>query len=247
MNRRKFMMGCGCMVAGSMPEISAAQDSEGFEGKICAFGGRLRGKVKDLGDPSPEALKLVRRITDSVGIRPNFKLMAARIETNVLGFATIRHGRRLIVYNREAYPDNPGRTSWRHILTLAHEVGHHISSHLLVDEYSGHEQELEVDRFAGFAMHKLGAPLEQVTATFWDWPASDTHPSGLARKEAVADGWRHAKAMQALEGPRCKPGWIGGELNVNGTTCRIVQKCEGQNHTPQLACRGFDGVWRKVR
>ena len=248
MNRRRFIAGCGCLGVTSLlsPGHAISDGAATFGNRVCAFGGSVTGAVSNVGRPSEQAVRIIGRITDGVGIRRNFKILAADIE-HWLAFATIHDEKRYIVYDRSSFSWPDGQALWAGVLTFGHEVGHHIASHVFANEQSQHEQELEADQFAGFAMYKLGATLEQATARFWDWPASSTHPAGLVRKNAVADGWHQAAQMAEAKPERCTPGLIGTELDVDGASCRIVRSCEGGGETLRLACKDYDDRWRWMR
>jgi len=239
------------MAAFPFPAPAIAQDSETelFNGKICGFrfSSPVFGRVSNIGAPSNEALKIVGWITDSVGIRQNFAILAADIERYAVAFATIRGGQRFIVYNRSGFSWSNGRASWGDVSTMAHEVGHHLASHVYADEYSQYEQELEADTFSGFTMSKLGATLEQAVSNFWDWPATKWHPGGIRRKKAVETGWLLAEKMKEQEDASCAPGWLGDKKEVEGATCRIVRSCDGRRQTIRLACKDYDNRWRWMR
>lgn len=250
MSRRRFLAGCGCMAASHLllPNDVLAVAPMTFENKICAFGGsRAMGRVTNLGKPAPEAVKMVRWMTDIVGIRQNIKVVAADIERYVKAFATIKNRQRYIVYNRADFDWKDGRTSFDDLTTMGHEVGHHVPSHVMTQELSEHEEELEADRFSGFIMSKLGATLEQATKKFWDWPATEWHPGGLRRKQAVADGWHHGEKMKLAQSAKCSPGFTGDEINIDGTICRMTRVCEGRQAVSRLACKDYEGIWRWKR
>ena len=242
------MAGCGCLGATSLlpPGHATSGSAVTFGNPVCAFGGSVTGAVSNVGRPSEQAVKIIGRITDGVGIRRNFKILAADIE-HWLAFATIHDEKRYIVYDRSSFNWPDGQALWAGVLTFGHEVGHHIASHVFANDQTQHEQELEADQFAGFAMYKLGATLEQATARFWDWPTTDTHPEGLRRKKAVEAGWRRAEKMKAIEAGHCSNGWAGDVFDVDGASCRIVRSCEGGKESLRLACKDYDDRWRWMR
>lgn len=230
-----MLAGCG--------RQSEAEDM--FTGRICAFGSTpATGKTTGLGPPSPEAVKIVQRISDGVGIRANFKIVAADIERYAKAFATVRDGQRYIVYNRKNFRWSKGQAGWADVATMAHEVGHHIASHVYVNEYSGHEQELEADRFSGFAMARLGASLKQATARFGNATATKYHPSGADRRKAVEQGWKEGRRMMNLEAEPCTAGWTGQPVDVDGSLCRVARVCTNGRSQTRLACEEYDGTWR---
>lgn len=234
--------GSAALLAGCTPVNEADQSLIGqlrIFGSMPAFAG-----AKNVGPPSPEAVKVARRIAQGVGIRPNFKILAADVRDGATAFATIRNGKRYIVYDRKMLRLKNGSANWRDLFIVAHEIGHHLGSHVYVSEYSDHEQELEADRFAAFALGKLGASREQATSWFADWPASKTHPSGARRRKEAAQGWEDAQRLKRLETGSCKSGWVGDKLDIEGAMCRIAQACARGEQATRLACQDYDGVWR---
>lgn len=238
------MASCGCWALFGSGASAHDKQAALFSGRICAFGpSPVYGRVTNLGPPSPEAVKIVERITQSVGIRSNFKIIAADIERYAKAFATIENGRRVIVYNRAEFNWSDGKADWSDVGTMAHEVGHHIASHVFTSEYGAYERELEADRFSGFAMFKMGASIVEAASRFWDWPATQYHPGGLRRREAVEAGWINAKKMKQAEGERCMPGWESAETDIDGSVCRIARTCEDGTPQSRLACQDYDGAW----
>ncbi|MCB2062391.1 MAG: hypothetical protein KDE25_02850 [Novosphingobium sp.] len=235
-------VGCAALL-GACSAPGAAQPE--LTGRACAFGSApVFAGARNVGPPSPEAVKIVERITQGVGIRPNFKIFAADIVPNTVAFATIRDGQRYIVYDRASLDWSKGRTKWSDVVVLAHEIGHHLASHLFVSEYAEHDQELEADRFAGFALARLGASQKQATSWYGDWPETPTHPSGARRRKVVEAGWMAGQHLKRLEAEPCTPGWAGSVIDVVGATCRIARSCNSGTPQTRLACEGAGGVWR---
>lgn len=253
MTRRSMLVGCGCAV---MSGSAFAQD-EGevlFQGRICAenFGtSAFRGRVTNVGDPAPEASSILRSILDVAGIQHDILLRAADIERNARAFATIRNGTRYIVYDRKQHDWGSGKANWFDVKTMGHEVGHHVASHTAVSEYGKHKRELEADFFAGYALARLGAPREKIERLFWDWEGTAWHPGGLKRKATTMAGFDQAERLKRFESsrlnPTCKPGWSTDEIDIDGTTCRIANQCEGGQSIQRMACQDYDGIWRWMR
>jgi len=220
---------------------------------------RFKGTSR-VGSPATNAVNILNRICDVVGIRKNITLLAAHIRPSqkTAAFAAMRDGRRYIVYDRDAVPWPENNLSWKSVKVMAHEVGHHLGTHIYNREYSGHEQELEADRFAGFAMSRMGATLDQATSWFsWDWPATPSHPSARNRRAAVREGWLLGEDMKRREGSQnvrtvtqtryvkepCSREFVGAELQIGGRTCRIVKTCNGSDNGVRLACQDLRGNW----
>ena len=146
---------------------------------------------------SADAERIVAGIMDAIGIEGNFKIKVAHVP-NVE--AAIRHHERYILYNPE-FVNNVNavaRDKWASIFILAHEVGHHLEGHTLADVKSRPDIELQADQFAGFALCKMGATLEQVQLAMHfiaEVEASKTHPGRADRLAAIEKGWDKAEAQ----------------------------------------------------
>jgi len=219
-------------------------------GVICAFKGALPEFVhtKRVSPAPPEAQRAVALIVDGVGLRRNFEVLQGEFARKVGGFATIRGGRRYIVYDAEEFSFGAGRTDWVAMGLLGHEIGHHLASHVYLDGASSHADELEADRFAGVALARLGASLDQALA--WtaalNREATESHPARARRQEEAEAGWRHGRAMVAREGGGCRPGWEGERFALEGRTCRIARVCEEGRARARPTCRDASGIWRWV-
>ena len=75
---------------------------------------------------------------------------------------------------------------------MAHEIAHHLSGHTITPGGSRPEIELEADKFSGFVLQKMGAPLiaaTQMIMTVGSDHASPTHPAKQQRADAIREGW----------------------------------------------------------
>ena len=194
----------------------------------------------------PEAYAAVRLILDSVGLTANFEILAGRFSAKVGGFATMRSGRRYIVYDEEEFAFGDGRTDWDAMGLLCHEIGHHLSSHLFRGDTSGPDEELEADRFAGFALGRLGASERQALIWTQDLYASETptHPARPRRQAAAREGWALAEEVKRRERPACALGWIGDAFDLDARRCRMARTCVGGTVKPRLTCEDVFGEWR---
>ncbi len=212
---------------------------------ICGTGVHLnwRGTTNE-GDPAPEAVALVERMTEMVGIYPRFEVRAADFSYSGTAFATIRNGRRYIVYDRGKFDWGNGEASYAHLGIMAHEIGHHLASHLVTRDSSSHARELEADRFAGFALARLGAGIVEAQQMFRkDWPASRSHPASPDRRVAVREGWLAGKSEALRHQRTCRPHLISDELRIEGRICRVVNTCDGAQRVVHIACRDSQGTW----
>lgn len=221
--------------------------SPGFgDNHICMWHGntpRLRG-VSEYQEAHPDALKAVEWITGLVGLEPNFEVLSAKFANGGGAFATIYKGQRYIVFDRAFTSWGDGKTDWHAIGVAAHEVGHHLASHVFTDETDKHAEELEADAFAGFAMGYLGATLEQALTLFpGDRPASPSHPADSDRRVAITDGWRRGSSRRSVPARSCKPAWVSDRLYVDSLPCRLAQICESGAARVRLSCRDASGAW----
>jgi len=147
-------------------------------------------------DNSEDAEKIVERIMNVMGLESNFKIKEARV-ANVE--AKIRHHQRYILFNPD-FVNQVNRVTqnkWASIFILAHEVGHHLEGHTLLDISSRPDIELEADQFAGFVLCKMGASLKQAQLAMYyiaNVEASKTHPGRADRLVAIQKGWNNAEA-----------------------------------------------------
>jgi hypothetical protein len=193
-SRRQFLM---TVAAALLPSIAWAQQKLQFDVKSsCSFypGDKITDAVFNF-DPSQQAIEIVKRITNSVGLEPNFELLQANIPNAA---AVIYKQKRYILYSllfmekiREVTA-----TDWAALTILAHEIGHHLNGHTLAEGGSRPPLELQADKFAGHAVKRIGGTLDQALAAYQAMSpeGSETHPPRSARLEAVTKGWKDAAA-----------------------------------------------------
>ena len=149
-----------------------------------------------------DAEKIVAGIMNVMGLESNFKIKEAHVP-NVE--AKIRHHERYILYNPEFIKqvNKVTRNKWASIFILAHEVGHHLEGHTLLDISSRPDIELEADQFAGFVLCKMGASLDQSRLAMYyiaNIDGSKTHPARADRLLAIEKGWDKAEAETETSG-----------------------------------------------
>lgn len=139
---------------------------------------------------------MVTAILDIWGIsNRSFVVSAANVENAA---AYIHEGKRYILYNEAFMRKFSGVSEeeyWWKVGILAHEIGHHVQGHPLLEKGSRPEDEIEADEFAGFAVKGLRATLEQAQiAILKEAPVYETptHPKRADRLRAVKDGYRKA-------------------------------------------------------
>ena len=247
LTRRRTLAGlAGLAMTLGQGRPAHSQWPAGFDGWICNIKGIPSfDYVPALIDPAPEAVHAVSWITQTVGILPNFEVLQGAFKTKVGAFAAIRKGRRYVVYDSAEFNWRAGSTNWVETGIMAHEIGHHLGGHTAGIGDSDWDQELEADGFAGFALGRLGARLDQTLL----WTAelneagTKSHPPKAQRIEAAETGWRHAEAMKQREGPACEIGWLGEPVTLAGRQCRVATLCE-PSQSVRIACQGPGGRWQ---
>ena len=186
--------------AAVVPGTAASQRFE-----ACSYdGGRVEGSMSALAESADRA-GVIARILQYTGLPANFQVMESPEVPNAV--ALIRPGsdgllRRIIAFN-ERFMDEVSsetRTAWAGTSILAHEIGHHLCGHTLLPGGSQPPSELEADSFSGFVLAKMGASLEeaqQAMRTFGSDSGSATHPPKGSRLNAIAAGFRQARAIEA--------------------------------------------------
>ena len=147
---------------------------------------------------SADAEKIIADIMDVMGLNGRFRIREANVP-NVE--ATIKHHERYILYNPEFINkvNDVTKNKWANIFILAHELGHHLDGHTEAGMRSSPAIELEADQFAGFALCKMGATLQQAQLAMYyisNTQSSKTHPARADRLDAIEQGWDKAEAQK---------------------------------------------------
>jgi hypothetical protein len=108
---------------------------------------------------------------------------------------------RLIVFNQayvvellNATEQDKGKTPWRLISLVAHEIGHFVGRHHDT-QMDRKTQEWQADWVAGYILSRMGATKEQAI----EWLAGEAvgaslnYPSRKDREDATGRGWKRAK------------------------------------------------------
>lgn len=250
--RRELLLGmgsaCGCALLGAPRATASGLPEFGpDQWRLICIGAnsyQLIGAEEDF-EPAPEAAAVIQRMAHGIGLDVPITVGKRR---NVPGSAyATRHGEELIiVYDREKYDFKNGHISWSSLFVFAHELGHHISHPHIRDGGSTHPKERAADRFAGAALARLGATLDQALT----WPrttserGSTTHPPRAERIAAAKAGWYEAQEqMRWQSAARCKTDWMGEEVQIGGETCRIARRCGTHGSEIELACQESSSRW----
>lgn len=147
---------------------------------------------------SIDAKEIIKDIMSVVGLKQNFSIMEMPSIPNAA--AIIYRGQRVIAFNPRFVSNlnAVAGSKWAAVSVLAHEVGHHLNGHTLLNTGSQPPLELEADEFSGFVLKKMGATLAQSQAAMKvaaQYKQSYTHPAQADRLVAIAKGWNNGAAI----------------------------------------------------
>lgn len=184
-----------------------------------------------LGLSETEAAMIAENILASIGLRPNFRVLAVRsidgIAIENAAAILLRQpnesglGQPYIVYNPEWIARNIATDRWKAIAVLSHEIGHHLQQHTLTCQGSDHRKEIEADEFAGRVLRALGASLDDAQSLWRGLSehGSQTHPPRAERLAAVQRGWQNGRGGSegtAASGTKCSDTGLYRQI---GNTC----------------------------
>ncbi|XVJ64747.1 MAG: hypothetical protein HEQ40_00710 [Lacibacter sp.] len=212
-----FIVGCGNQTSSSKPETDdkIASEETQSESKYsiavsgsCSYTGELTSNQVYGFTSDNEAQTALTRIMNYTGLPVNFKLMAADVDNACAVIQRKSSGDmlRYIMYNQQFMigVKDLTKTHWSEISILAHEIGHHLSGHTLLQGGSRPDLELEADRFSGYILYKMGATLDDAQVamkTFASDNSSSTHPAKKSRLVAITNGWLAAKEQDNSKQP----------------------------------------------
>ncbi|MDF0673336.1 MAG: hypothetical protein P0120_03185 [Nitrospira sp.] len=165
-------------------------------------------------DPEPsikEILGILEDTTATGGYELKSSSDVSSAEAIVLKVAGSNVPRRLIVYNPGWLQSDtvPEEGRWTVKGVLAHEIGHHVHSHLLSWEQSQSvdrpDFELKADYYTGWILSQMGANLEQAklaVTKFTNNKPPPSYPPKDARALMVESGWTHSEAYKIAKNYR---------------------------------------------
>lgn len=201
-------------VAGAKPqraqlaaELAATLQACSYDGSPLAF------SPPDFSKGGSSGKQVVAEIMRYTGLPANFVVVEGQVPNAA---AVIMAGpdkvpRRVIAYNPAFMGEVIRATqanNWAPVSIMAHEIGHHLSGHTIVPGGSQPPIELESDKFSGFVLYKMGAPLkdaQNAIATLIPEADGQTHPGRKKRLAAIASGWIEACELQG-GGAQCQGG-----------------------------------------
>lgn len=144
------------------------------------------------------AEKAVDEIVRRSGLKRNFYVMECPNTDNC--FAAVNGQTRLIVYDGAFMKkaNDISKTDWGALSILAHEIGHHLQGHTIIEGGSDPQKELEADEFSGFVMYQMGASLKEAQAAISKLTSDydgGTHPPRTRRLASIEKGYRNAQEL----------------------------------------------------
>ena len=188
-------------------DLAATLQACSYDGSPLAF------SPPDLSKGGGTGKQVVAEIMKYTGLPANFVVVEGKVPNAA---AVIMQGpdqvpRRVIAYNPAFMGEVIQATksnNWAPVSIMAHEIGHHLSGHTIVPGGSQPPIELESDKFSGFVLYKMGAPLadaQRAIATLIPEADGETHPGRRKRLAAIANGWTEACELQG-GGAACQGG-----------------------------------------
>ncbi len=212
-----FLSGCDKGSVGQAESsLSGSQKVEAIASTLqaCSYDGKpVEADPASLTGQAPnECSAAVKRIMGFTGLPANFLVVSGPVDNAaaVILLDQNRIPRRVIAFNPKfmtAAEATVGGSPWGPMSVMAHEIAHHLSGHTIVPGGSRPEIELEADKFSGFVLNKMGAPLtaatQMILAVGTDH-ASPTHPGKSQRADAIRQGW--TQSCQQSGGRDCGSG-----------------------------------------
>ena len=224
------------------PAIASAEIGSLQVDQYCSFNNDPLPKQLVTFSSGADAKAAINRIMQYTGLPPRFKILAADVPNAA---AIIRGNQRYILYNQffMSQIQNATQNQWAQISILAHEIGHHLSSHTLEESGSRPRLELEADMFSGHVLQRMGASMEDAVAAMKqvaDENGSRTHPPRRSRIAAIANGWKQAQEQNG--GSSVSPIPFKREAATQPTPTRgaVTHSHNGRSHSHPLPAEGTD-------
>lgn len=173
--------------------------------QACSYDGEpVNAQPASLGGDAPADCSMsVKRIMGYTGLPANFVVVSGPVPNAaaVILLDPNRIPRRVIAFNPNfmaAAQQTAKGSQWGPMSIMAHEIAHHLSGHTIVPGGSRPEIELEADKFSGFILQKMGAPVEaatQMILAMGTAHGTPTHPDKQSRADAIRQGWNEARAQ----------------------------------------------------
>ena len=235
----------GCGKADDMSKTaSSAAKVEAIASTLqaCSYDGKpVQADAAALTGGAPQdCASAVTRIMGYTGLPANFVVVSGPVPNAaaVIMLDEKRVPRRVIAFNptfMKAAEAQVGGSPWGPISIMAHEIAHHLSGHTIVPGGSRPEIELEADKFSGYVLQKMGAPLaeaQRMILTVGSSHGSPTHPAKDQRADAIRQGWVQSCAQAG--GLDCRSGNAGSASAVPSPSVTAQQPTPpGATATPR--------------
>ncbi len=182
------------------------------------------------------AEKAVDEIVRRSGLKRNFYVMECPNTDNC--FAAVQGQTRIIVYDGAFMKkaNDLSKSDWGALSILAHEIGHHLQGHTIIEGGSDPVKELEADEFSGFVMYQMGASLKDAQAAIYKLTTDydgGTHPPRSKRLAAIKKGYDNAQELypnikkndgSIVKSNENKPNVIDLENKTENTEAKPIEK-----------------------
>lgn len=233
----------GCDSGGAGQSGASLSDTQKMEAiaqtlQACSYDGApVTAQPASLNGAAPDECSVaVQRIMGFTGLPANFTVVSGPVDNAaaVILLDQNRIPRRVIAFNPAFMTAAQQRAGspWGPISVMAHEIAHHLSGHTIVPGGSRPEIELEADKFSGFVLQKMGAPLAgatQMILAVGSDHASPTHPDKRQRADAIRQGW--VQSCEQGGGRDCASG-AGTATPTPGPTPAVVRTLPAPGSVP---------------
>jgi hypothetical protein len=221
--------------------LTLAISSSALAGCVSLMGYKLE-------DPAPEAIKFIKLITDTVGVKLDFEVRAVNFSKRTpIAMTTRCWGKSYILYDKHNFLwFGSGRTDFKTAGILIHEVGHNFSGDLGGISRKPWQRELTADYLAGFVIARLGGTrLEAISFTqIFNEEGSDSHPPRTMRIKAAQDGWDKSRSNMKWERKQCfYSEWIGKPFEIKLRTYRQLRLCRAGKLEYSIAQKTSEDEW----
>lgn len=164
----------------------------------------IDGDEITLDTPNEREELLLDRIIDNYGItkRPYKLCKARRLPNRIAALATNKQYEDTGSFRYIIYDESYFKTidSIKATFILGHELGHHLSGHVLDSSVPILSQELEADEFAGNVLYKTGHSLEEALNIIPEYAVgSSTQPNGYDSRVVIELGFRKAANNDGIQ------------------------------------------------
>lgn len=185
---------CSFLLFSCVPNEEFEEETEGME--LSGVNAEENSSLND----DVIAYKSVLKLVKETGLDQNFLIIPEDISTAA---AYLEEQDRFLAYNKDyikkIYGEDGFSRDWVAVGKVAHEIGHHLSEHKLVNGVASPEEILEADKYSGFVFYKLGASADTAMEAMKEVVALTTTedmPPLEARLNAMNMGYNDAKTLE---------------------------------------------------